>query len=300
MKLTRVLTRVMLIYCMTNIRKKSVLAVLFLTLMFCVFGYSGIAQNASSASAVIHAKGVFRDKGNKQWQESSVNGKSRFNFVETSRSNNAVFLFDSSRNVKIELNVVEQMIYYSDTNNTRVALYPIVLYLTSGNSNYYRIRSGQKCLQAVELEGRGFSPELMDCTLSASQQWNILERNIGGITSYRLRNLLTQMRQTDLCLTAAALRTPVTMNRCDTSDPQRWVNLKLNTSTSFTNVRTLAVSDTICLGTQYSTDGAPRYRQDEDGILQRDTEFRTLLMAYCDERSPSGNSNNAAWAIQLL
>ncbi len=285
---------------MATFKKNTVLLVFFLTLMVCVFGYSGVAQtNATDAKVVMHAKGIFRDRGNKQWQESGVSGKNVFNFVETSRNASAVFLLDSSRNVRIELNVTEQMIYYSDSKTTRAALYPIVNYLTVNTGNLYRIRIEGKCLQAVELEGGVFSPELMSCTLSTSQQWNILERNFNGVTSYRLRSVLTQIRRPELCLTGKNVNQTVTLNRCDTSDAQRWVNLRLNTSTTFTDVRTLAVSNNICLGTRYSTQGAPRFRLDEDGNVTQDVEFTTLFMPYCEERPTSG-TNNARWGIQLL
>jgi hypothetical protein len=141
----------------------------------------------------------------------------------------------------------------------------------------------------------------MDCSNSASQQWNIVERNIAGVTTYRMRNLLTQIRQKNLCLSGAAVRAVVTMNECDTTDPQSWVNLKLNSpSTGFSNIRTLAVTDSHCLGIQYSTNGAPRFCQDEDGGLLRDIEFSRLRIAFCDERNDSGNNNNPLWAIQPL
>jgi hypothetical protein len=291
-----------LIYSMPNLKKNLVLTVLLLALITSIFAYSGVAQNTLvDAVIIIHAKGSFKDRGNKQWLESGISGKSQFNFMETNRTASAVFLLDSSRNVRLELNISENMIYYSDTKTTRAALYPIVNYQRGANGNYYRIRSSQKCLQAVELEGGVFSAELMNCSSSASQQWNIVEHNNVGVTTYRMRNLLTQIRQKNLCLSGAAVRAIVTMNECDTTDAQRWVNLKLNSpSTSFSNIRTLAVTDSQCLGIQNSTDGAPRFRQDEDGILLRDTEFSRLRIAFCDERNDSGNDNNPRWAIQPL
>jgi hypothetical protein len=249
---------------------------------------------------VIHGKGVFKDRGNKQWTETGANGKSRFNFVETSRTGSAIFLLDSSRNVRLELGIGENMIYYSDSSRTRVALYPIVLSLSGSSTNYYRVRSGgNKCLQAVELEGGGLSPELMDCSLSASQQWNILERTLNGVTTYRWRNLLSQMRGKDLCLSGSVVQSNVGFAACDTSNAQRWVNLRF-TGSGLTNIRTLAVGDNVCLGFAYSTQGAPRYRQDEDGIVQKDIEFRPIRLGYCEERNDSSNTNNPLWAFQPL
>jgi hypothetical protein len=143
---------------MTNLKKNLAFTVLFLALMTSIFTYSGVAQNTLvDAVIVIHAKGSFKDKGNKQWLESGISGKSRFNFMETNRTTNAIFLLDSSRNVRLELNINENMIYYSDTKTTRAALYPIVNYQRGTSGNYYRIRSSQKCLQAVELEGGIFA-----------------------------------------------------------------------------------------------------------------------------------------------
>ena len=285
----------MLLYGMKN----TVLVVFFLVFLLASMR-SGVAQDAVlDANVVIHSKGVFKDRGNKQWVESSLNGKSRFNFVEVSRTANAIFLLDPSRNVKIELNILEKTIYYSDSSRTRVTLYAVVLYFSGSSGNYYRVRSGNKCLQAVELEGSRFSPELMECSLSASQQWNILERNFGGAITYRWRNLLTQMRGASLCLTGALVRTTVTFSPCDTSDAQRWINLKF-TGSGLTNIRTLAVNDNVCLGIRYSTQGGLRYRQDEDGIIQKDTEFYNPMLAYCDERNDSGSTNNPLWGFQPL
>jgi hypothetical protein len=279
--------------------KNTVLLVFFVSFC-CATPRSGVAQNFLFDSVVvIHSKGVFKDRGNKQWIETGINGKSSFNFVETSRNTNAVFLLDSSRNVRIELNSAEKTVYYSDSSRTRVALYSIVVSFNGSNGKYYRVRSGSKCLQAVELEGGGLSPELMPCSLSASQQWNILERNIGGATTYRWRNLLSQMRGSNLCLLGLAVRTDVRFAVCDTSDAQRWLNLRF-TGSGLSNIRTLAVGDNVCLGYGYSTQGAPRFRRDEDGVLQRDTEFYIPKLAYCEERSDTGNTNNPLWAFQPL
>jgi hypothetical protein len=281
---------------------KNTLLLVFFIAFCCAMLQVGTAQTLLFDSVVvIHSKGVFKDRGNKQWVETGLNGKSGFNFVETSRNTNAVFLLDSSRNVRIELNATEKTVYYSDSSRTRVALYSILLSLNGNNGKYYRVRSGGKCLQAVELEGGSLSPELMPCGVAglASQQWNILERVVNGATTYRWRNLLSQMRGSDLCLSGSGVRTMVRFATCDTSDAQRWLNLRF-TGSGLTNIRTLAVNDSVCLGIRYSTEGAPRFRRDEDGVLQKDLEFNTPMLAYCDERNDSSNTNNPLWAFQPL
>lgn len=65
---------------------------------------------------VRHSKGFFQDRGNGKWIESSNDGTSTFDFLETRRAKHSVYLEDKSRNVYIQLNLSKKTIVYSDIN----------------------------------------------------------------------------------------------------------------------------------------------------------------------------------------
>ncbi|HEY1852114.1 MAG TPA: hypothetical protein VGG60_13890 [Candidatus Binataceae bacterium] len=70
--------------------------------------------------------GSFRQSGAQTWVEDhAVLGRSRFQYHETGRDEWSVYLFDASRNVKIQLDLFTKTIFYSDETQARFALYAI-------------------------------------------------------------------------------------------------------------------------------------------------------------------------------
>lgn len=80
------------------------------------------AATARNVTSVSYQGGQFRQTGPKTWTEN--NGA--FNFTEVSRDASSVVLLDESRGVRLQLNIVQKQIFYSDGGNKNfVPLYAI-------------------------------------------------------------------------------------------------------------------------------------------------------------------------------
>jgi formylglycine-generating enzyme required for sulfatase activity len=69
--------------------------------------------------------GAFEKVSNAEWREQGKNGTS-FNFKETKKDEQSVYLFDRSRGVTIELAIKSKIVYYSDTKTPRREQYSIM------------------------------------------------------------------------------------------------------------------------------------------------------------------------------
>ncbi len=77
-----------------------------------------------NVTTVTHSAGQFKMIGPKQWIEEASNG-SKFNFVEDSRSDRIVNLSDATRGVRLQIDLQQNQILFSDTNNPQFVLYKI-------------------------------------------------------------------------------------------------------------------------------------------------------------------------------
>ena len=80
------------------------------------------APNGWNAVQVNYSDGQFFQNGN-QWIERNPRGT--YYFVETHRDEWSVYLLDSGRNARIQLDLWQKKIYYSDTNTARTPIYAI-------------------------------------------------------------------------------------------------------------------------------------------------------------------------------
>jgi hypothetical protein len=60
-----------------------------------------------------------------RWIEEGDNGATN-NFVEEKRDASSVYLFDASRNVRLQLDLAKKQIYYSEGKSSKRPLYAIV------------------------------------------------------------------------------------------------------------------------------------------------------------------------------
>ena len=81
--------------------------------------------NGRTVTSVQVAAGRFTKTGPQRWLERRDDGKT-FNFIEIGRDKWSVYLLDSSRGVKLKIDLKKKQIFYSDTNSPRRSLYPIV------------------------------------------------------------------------------------------------------------------------------------------------------------------------------
>ncbi len=70
--------------------------------------------------------GQLRQTGPFTWVETDREGEIRFYFVETKRHNGAVYLYDPSRSVTLELHIASKQVIYSDAAANRFVLYSIL------------------------------------------------------------------------------------------------------------------------------------------------------------------------------
>jgi len=84
--------------------------------------------NGFSVTQVSHAQqGQFQQVGQGQWQETSDAGGDGFRFQETGRDEWSVYLLDSSRNVRIQLDLYRNLVLYGDDSSPEMRpLYGIV------------------------------------------------------------------------------------------------------------------------------------------------------------------------------
>lgn len=110
----------------------SVIATLLFSLVSSLFHIAQAAPaNGRNVNVVSVEQGTFRQIGNKQWVEQNKQGQRVFSFTETHRDDWSVYLNDTSRNVRLQLDMHRKIVGYSDANNTTTRdLYRI----TSGSS----------------------------------------------------------------------------------------------------------------------------------------------------------------------
>ena len=82
------------------------------------------AVNGRNVKVVSHSGGVFADQGNGTWIEVNADNKNGIRFKETNRDEWSVYLFDSSRNVQIQLDLYRKKVVYSNSQQ-RFDLYTI-------------------------------------------------------------------------------------------------------------------------------------------------------------------------------
>lgn len=93
------------------------------------FGTNGLrvtrVDYAHSANG--KAQGSFRRTGDRAWAEINAAGQPMFRFVETQRDEWSVYLHDSQRDVRIQLDLYTRRVNYSDTGNPALRrLYDLV------------------------------------------------------------------------------------------------------------------------------------------------------------------------------
>ena len=82
--------------------------------------------NGHNVNVVNAGQATFRQISQKQWVEQNSAGKRVFSFKETHRDDWSVYLHDTSRNVRLQLDMHRKIVGYSDTNNpTKRDLYRI-------------------------------------------------------------------------------------------------------------------------------------------------------------------------------
>lgn len=88
---------------------------------------NGAPVNGQTVSKVFFNGGSFKAQGNK-WTEEDAYGKVKFTFNQQARDEWSVYLFDPSRNVKIQLDLHRKKIVYSQGNGPKSDLYTITGY----------------------------------------------------------------------------------------------------------------------------------------------------------------------------
>ncbi|MEO9530100.1 MliC family protein [Roseibium sp.] len=74
---------------------------------------------------VFHAQGSFSNAGGGQWEELNQNGQVAFRFEERGRNEGAVFLYDTSRDVSLQLDLVRGQVMYGVYSEPKQPLYAI-------------------------------------------------------------------------------------------------------------------------------------------------------------------------------
>jgi len=110
----------------------SLIAVLLISVVSSVvqLAYAG-SVNGRNVNRVQVDQGTFRQVGTRSWIEQNQYGQQVFSFQETHRDDWSVYLYDASRNVRLQLDMHRKIVGYSDGNNPRTRdLYRI----TAGSS----------------------------------------------------------------------------------------------------------------------------------------------------------------------
>jgi hypothetical protein len=110
----------------------SLIAVLLISLVTSAFQLAHAGSvNGRNVNRVQVDQGAFRQVGSRAWIEQNQHGQQVFSFQETHRDDWSVYLYDASRNVRLQLDLHRKIVGYSDGNNpTTRDLYRI----TSGSS----------------------------------------------------------------------------------------------------------------------------------------------------------------------
>ncbi|WP_417694437.1 MliC family protein [Roseibium sp.] len=89
------------------------------------FNGLGNGVNGLTVDQVFHSRGSFSNAGGGQWEELNEQGRVSFRFEERGRSDTAVYLFDASRNVGLQLNLQSRQVLYGQGNDPMQPLYTI-------------------------------------------------------------------------------------------------------------------------------------------------------------------------------
>lgn len=81
--------------------------------------------NGTNVVRTDYPGGAFKLSGLREWQETDARGRVRYNFVEQSRDQWSVYLFDASRNVSVQLDLHRKKISVGLANQPRVDFYNI-------------------------------------------------------------------------------------------------------------------------------------------------------------------------------
>lgn len=71
-------------------------------------------------------EGSFRQVGTTDWSEDKTDGKTAFRFSETGRDDSSVYLLDSSRNVRIQLDLSRSIVLCQSGNEKQQELYKVI------------------------------------------------------------------------------------------------------------------------------------------------------------------------------
>jgi len=85
----------------------------------------GVQVNGSNVSFVAFDRGSFRQHGNR-WMEYDINNRPIFTFEETNRDEWSVYLYDRSRNVRLQLDLHRRKVGYGADGARISDLYDIV------------------------------------------------------------------------------------------------------------------------------------------------------------------------------
>lgn len=106
----------------TDINPTPVIFAILFTLLLGLFQVAQAATTTGRNANIVEfgdnagKLGTFRQTGSNQWVEQNKQGKTTFNFKETHRDDWSVYLYDASRNVRLQLDLHRNRVGYSDSN----------------------------------------------------------------------------------------------------------------------------------------------------------------------------------------
>jgi hypothetical protein len=89
--------------------------------------------NGTNVVRTDYPGGAFRQSGLREWQETNARGRVRYNFVENSRDQWSVYLFDASRNVSVQLDLHRKKISVGLAGQQMVDFYNITNAVANSN-----------------------------------------------------------------------------------------------------------------------------------------------------------------------
>jgi hypothetical protein len=103
----------------------------------------GTQVNGYNVSYVAFDRGSFRQDG-KRWTEYDINNRPVFTFDETGRDDWSVYLYDRSRNVRLQLDLHRRKIGYGENDQRVSDLYDIVSARTGRIADIWPFRDGDR------------------------------------------------------------------------------------------------------------------------------------------------------------
>jgi hypothetical protein len=108
-------------------------------------GKGGDGVNGRNVTSVAAPTALFVLLPLGNWIEEGDNGATN-NFVEEKRDASSVYLFDESREVRLQLDLSQKQIFYSDSGSSKRPLYPIdsaSAEVNGGNAVLVKVQGGQ-------------------------------------------------------------------------------------------------------------------------------------------------------------